>query len=433
MRFTIVTFGSEGDTRPLAALSRGLLDAGHELKLFAEQSTLGRARELNVPCEALDGDVKSVLPIVDPMQKLRMGDIVQVGKNMKALFSEHTIAWIRAVAAHARDSDAVLFSSLAIGVGISVADELRKPIIGLWFQPVTPTREFNSPLMPPMRLPGWGNKLTYRILHRQMWAPFAEPSQHAREVLFGTRTGGRPSFDFPFLYGISQHLVARPHDWPGAHHICGHWAAPPAAFQPTSDLSEFLDAGPRPMYAGFGAVSSFIRKKALTALIDAVAGRRIVFCPGWSKINEHVLPANFHIVRDVPHEWLFPRMSLVIHHGGAGTTHTAARAGVPQVVLPVGADQPFWASRVAAAGVAPKYPTGARLKAQALAELIEEAVQPTMQSRAKALAAAMAREDGIAFAIREIERLTAARVKREVQPKVLGRGAVRLSEPTPER
>ena len=70
MRFTIVTFGSEGDTRPLAALSRGLLDAGHELKLFADKSTLGRARELSVPCEALEGDVKSVLPIVDPMQKL---------------------------------------------------------------------------------------------------------------------------------------------------------------------------------------------------------------------------------------------------------------------------------------------------------------------------------------------------------------------------
>jgi UDP:flavonoid glycosyltransferase YjiC (YdhE family) len=406
MRFTVVTFGSEGDTRPLAALCRGLVDAGHAPMLFAEGATLGRARELGVPCEALPGDVRSILPIVDPMQKLRLADIFKVSKDLQGIIAANMSAWIRRLAAHAKDSDALLFSSLALGAGILVGEELCKPKIGLWFQPVTPTREFNSPLMQPHSWPGWANLLTYRLLHRYMWAPYAKPTQAARKDIFGTSVVGRPSFDFPMLYGISNQLVARPADWPDSHRICGHWSLPAANFQPPADLAEFLAAGEPPIYAGFGTVSCFIRRRALTALIDAIAGRRTLFGPGWSRIDRNVLPANFHIVRDIPHEWLFPRTALVIHHGGAGTTHTAARAGVPQVVLPIGADQPFWASRAAAAGIAPAGKRNARLDGRSVARMIDEALRPAVVERARQVAAAMANENGIAVAIREIERLT---------------------------
>ena len=409
MRFTVVTFGSEGDTRPLAALCRGLLDAGHDLKLFAEYSTLSLARTLGVPCEGLAGDVKSILPIVDPLQKLRLSDVLKVGRDMKAIIAANTASWIRTATEHARSSDAILFSSLALGVGVAVIEELRKPIIGLWFQPVTPTRAFCSPLLRPMRLPGWANQLTYRLLHHQMWSPYAKPTRTARREIFGTMGTATPRFDFPFLYGISQHLVPRPDDWPDSHRICGHWSLPAQDFQPSAELRAFLDAGEPPIYAGFGSVSCFIRARALRALIDAVAGRRVVFGAGWSKIDHNVLPSNFHVVRDVPHEWLFPRTSLVIHHGGAGTTHTAARAGVPQVVLPIGADQPFWASRVAAEGVAPQYANGARLKSAAVAKMIDWAQQPSVRERAKSLSEAMSEENGLAYAIRKIEKLIPTR------------------------
>lgn len=48
----------------------------------------------------------------------------------------------------------------------------------------------------------------------------------------------------------------------------------------------------------------------------------------------------------VPHDWLFPQVAAVVHHGGAGTTAAGLRAGIPTVIKPFFGDQFFWASRV---------------------------------------------------------------------------------------
>jgi len=404
LRFSVVTAGSEGDTRPLASLCRGLLDHGHEVKLFADHSTLSLPRTLGVPCEALQGDVKAILPIVDPRQKLRFSDVMRVGKDLKAFVANNSASWLRAVGEDARRSDAILFSSLALGVGLTLRDELQKPAAGLMFQPIAPTREFCSTAVPPWKLPGWMNLWTYKLQRLQMRSLFGESASRARHEVFGTTSTKRPVYDFPVFYCISKELVAQPADWPADHIICGHWCNPMADWRPPQDLVDFIGNEP-PMYAGFGSPAAFVRAKALQALIDAVAGRRVVFSPGWSNIDRSVLPDNFFIARDVPHEWLFPRVSLAIHHGGAGTTHTAARAGVPQVILPFGADQFFWAARVAARGAAPKTSRGAVLNAALLAKMIAFAQLDSTRQKAKDLGQAMAREDGVRKAVREIEAL----------------------------
>jgi UDP:flavonoid glycosyltransferase YjiC (YdhE family) len=135
---------------------------------------------------------------------------------------------------------------------------------------------------------------------------------------------------------------------------------------PPRELLEYLSAGPAPIYVGFGSVSSFIRQEGLGTIAEAIAGRRALFYPGWSKITQDMLPKNFLFISETSHDWLFPRTSMVIHHCGAGTCHTAARAGVPSIPLPVGADQLFWAGRLTAAGVAPKYMRGTRIETQRL-------------------------------------------------------------------
>jgi len=404
MRLSIVTFGSEGDTRPLAALCRGLLDRGHDLHLFAEHSTLSLPRSLGIPCEFLSGDVRATLPIADPRQDLRLPEIVRSMKALKAVIADNSASWLRTIAPHVRDSDAILFSSLAVGVGKALSEQFDKPAIGLFFQPITPTREFSSPMLPPMDLPGWANRLTFRPAHRQMSAVCGRAAQAARREVFGTRSRSQLRLDHPMLFGISQELVAQPADWPDDHRICGHWSRASTDWQAPADLLDFLGAGEPPIYAGFGSPASFIRRKALGALIDAVAGRRAIFSPGWSRIDSTVLPGNFFVARDVPHEWLFPRVSVAIHHGGAGTTHTAARAGIPQIVLPIGADHHFWARRVAMRGAAPKYPRNGRFDSAAIARMIEFSQRDETRRCARLLGEAMAREDGVGCAIREIER-----------------------------
>ena len=405
MRFSAVTVGSEGDTRPLAALCRGLLDHGHEVTLFADHSTLTLPRHLGVPCEALQGDIKSIMPIADPRQKLRFSEVLRVGKDLKAFIASNSASWLRAVGEHATRSDAILFCSLALSVGLTLREELRKPAVGLAFQPGgAPTRELCAPALPPMKLPGWLNAWTHKLMLRQLWSFFAKSAPKARREVFGTTVTKRPAFDFPMVYGVSRELVAQPADWPRDHIICGHWCTPMTDWQPPRDLIDFIGDEP-PLYAGFGSPSAFVRDKALQALGDAVAGRRVVFSPGWSKIDRSVLPDNFFIARDVPHEWLFPRCSLAIHHGGAGTTHTAARAGVPQVILPFGADQFFWASRVAARGAAAKTSRKAAMSAAAIAKMIAFAQLDSTRQKAKDLSQAMEREDGVRKAVREIEAL----------------------------
>ena len=145
MRFSVVTVGSEGDTRPLAALCRGLVDRDHEVTLFADHSTLTLPRTLGVPCEALQGDIKSILPIADARQKLRFSELMRIGKDLKTFIANNSASWLRAVGGHAGRSDAILFSSLALSIGLTLREELRKTAVGLAFQPGASTREFCSP------------------------------------------------------------------------------------------------------------------------------------------------------------------------------------------------------------------------------------------------------------------------------------------------
>jgi UDP:flavonoid glycosyltransferase YjiC (YdhE family) len=408
MRLAIVTFGSEGDTRPLAALCRSLLDNGHEVRLFAEQSTLGLPRALGIPCEALAGDVKAALPIADPRLEMRPTEVMKSVNALNAVVAANTASWLRTAASYARGAEAILFSSLAANAGNALAKELRKPGIGLFFQPITPTSEFSSPLLPPMTLPGGANRLTFVLANWQTWKVCAKAARAARLEVFGSRTSERLQLDHPMLYGISRELVPRPSDWPETHLICGHWARGSDGWQAPNDLLDFLANSEPPIYAGFGSPSGFVRAKALNALVNAVAGRRAVFSPGWSRIDSAVLPRNFFVAPHVPHEWLFPRVGVVIHHGGAGTTHTAARAGVPQVILPIGGDHHFWAHRVAMRGAAPKYSRGARFDAKAIASMLEFAQREDTRRCARVLGEAMSQEDGVGFAIREIQGVVAS-------------------------
>ncbi len=132
---------------------------------------------------------------------------------------------------------------------------------------------------------------------------------------------------------------------------------------------------------------------------------RLPFYPGWSGVDPASLPHNFFVVGETAHSALFPRMSVVVHHGGSGTTHSATRAGVPSVVVPFAADQFFWADRLLRLGVAAE-PVGAgRARAAALARSIAFAESPGARSSAAALKERMVAENGVEMALSIIERL----------------------------
>ncbi len=173
------------------------------------------------------------------------------------------------------------------------------------------------------------------------------------------------------------------------------------------ELSRFIQAGRPPLFLGFGSVSVKDPRRFTTMVLDAVAlsGCRVVLGSGWTGLGRGALSDNVYVVGDLPHEALFPRVAAVLHHGGSGTTHTAARAGVPQLVMPQFADQHYWGHRVAALGLGPAPMAPARLSSKRLARTLRALAEDRRYARhAAALGHAMRDEDGVAGIVSAVER-----------------------------
>jgi sterol 3beta-glucosyltransferase len=215
----------------------------------------------------------------------------------------------------------------------------------------------------------------------------------------------RAEFDgYPIVCGISPALVPQPRDWPGRFVIAGHWWLPhDPTWTPPPTLTTFLDAGEAPVYIGFGSMVGFDREQVRALVLDALDGRRALLFSGWSGFGAGDLPSTVLQIGPTPHDWLLPRTSVVVHHGGAGTTHAAARAGVPSIVAPFAGDQPFWADRLTRLGIAPPSIPQKALTARRLRESLALAGDPRMLARARSVGDAMSSEHGVANAVAHIE------------------------------
>ncbi|HWT35403.1 MAG TPA: glycosyltransferase, partial [Paraburkholderia sp.] len=404
-KFAVATYGTEGDARPMAALCRALMDAGHEARLLADHATLGAAIALGVPSIPLAGDIKGML-----QREHAISSVVAEKRGFSSMASAlahiantHAQAWLRDIVRAGEDCDAIVVSGLAAFVGLSAAEHLGVKAIGAGLIPITPTKAFASPFLPSKWIPKCFNFASQSLVNQMLWRAFRKKTNAARASVCGLPPRRDLWTRHPMLYGISPSLIARPDDWPDNARICGQWVPPSASWVAPCALTDFLAAGEAPVYIGFGSMAGFEQGKLVGEMIAAVAGRRALFYPGWSGADVCTLPANFHVIGDTPHDWLFPQTSLVIHHGGSGTSHSAARAGVPSVVVPFAGDQFFWADRLRHAGVAGAPLNGRKLHASVLARSIECAEGAEAISRAHALAERMKSENGLRDAVAAIE------------------------------
>jgi UDP:flavonoid glycosyltransferase YjiC (YdhE family) len=407
MKFVAVTYGTEGDTRPLAVLCRALVDAGHEAHLLADAGTLGSAATLGVPATGLPGDIRGAMGR-EAATVRRGGGFGDTSRVLSAIANANAEAWLRATVAAGEECDAVILSGLAGFVGLSAAEFLGVPAIGTGLIPISPTKEFASPFLRPGSLPRWVNRASHTIVSGLLWRAFRAAVNNARAAVCHLPPRRRLWTSHPMLYGISPSLVPQPADWPENAKICGQWLPPAADWSPPPALAEFLAAGEPPVYLGFGSMGGFGHGQLIREALAALRDRRAVLTPGWGGVDAADLPPNVHLLREAPHGWLFPRMALVIHHGGAGTAHAAARAGVPSVVVPFAGDQPFWADRLRRAGAAPTPVSAADLTSDRLARAIDEADGGALRASAAALGASIAREEGLRTAITAIEALADA-------------------------
>jgi UDP:flavonoid glycosyltransferase YjiC (YdhE family) len=166
---------------------------------------------------------------------------------------------------------------------------------------------------------------------------------------------------------------------------------------PPSGLQTFLDAGSPPIYIGFGSIVIDDPKSLTLLLLEAVrlAGVRAIISTGWSGLGDLDMPPAIHLLAECPHDWVFQRVSCVVHHGGAGTTAAAIAAGKPSVIVPFFGDQPFWGNMIARAGAGPDPIPFKSLTAIRLAAAIETALTSTVQVRSHLLGSLVNDEDGV--------------------------------------
>jgi UDP:flavonoid glycosyltransferase YjiC (YdhE family) len=208
---------------------------------------------------------------------------------------------------------------------------------------------------------------------------------------------------WPTLYGFSPTVVPKPADWGPEVDVTGYWVLDrEPGWRPPPALEAFLAGGPPPICVGFGSMPSpdpaALAREVVGAL--ARAGQRGLLLSGWGALGDVELPETVFALESAPHDWLYPRVSAVVHHGGAGTTSAALRAGRPSMVVPFMADQWFWGERIRRLSAGPKWFPRRKLDAERFGAALRDLVEnPRWREGAHHAANALAAEDGVARAI----------------------------------
>lgn len=424
MNILILSYGTRGDVQPYVALGRGLVARGHRVTVatasrfegFVTGHGLGFAPLSDAMLAILDTDegramlentqtagqtlwrTVSMLPKVGPMQRQLVAD-----------------CWR---AADVAQPDLIVFHPKAYAAP-AIAEKRGVPVVlGLLMPMVVPTA--SEPMMgfPDLHSPGW-NRMSYRLVNRLM---SVSAGKHVRRTRAEHGLPRQRRFDItrspdggpmPVLHAVSPSVLPRPDDWPAHARMCGYWFLDDPDYTPPAALAAFLAAGPPPVYVGFGSMAGRTPARHARTVVESLerTGLRGVIATGWGGLAPGDLPDTILQIDAAPHGWLFPRMAAVVHHGGAGTTAAALRAGRPQVVVPFFGDQPWWAGKMQALGVAPPPVQQKALTVEALTRALHSTTtDPAIAAAAGALAARLRAEDGVAQAVADIEALTGLRL-----------------------
>lgn len=417
MRVTLLSIGgSRSDVQPLIALGAGLQATGDCVSFATHEQFEPAIRRAGLGFVRVTGDpAASLRARFDRAESQRSKQLDRFGRAFIRSARPVFGAVMRDCWNAARECDLIIADLPASGLAVHFVEKRWVPLVRTHFAPVSPTRYHRASFHPDAHnLGGPLNLLTHRIARQVAWLLFRElMNRHRRQILDLAPLGWREPFGridsqvWPMLYSFSPTLFPPPPDWDRGIHVTGYWYLDQLHdWQPPRALVDFLDSGSPPVYVGFGSLPSPNPEKTTRDVVAALrrAGQRGILYPGGGGLARPPASDDILVVDDTPHEWLFPRMAAVVHHGGAGTTAAALRAGVPSVVVPIFADQPLWGSRVHALGIGPRPIPRQQLTAERLAAAIAVAAgDPAIRARAASVADTVRTEDGVARAV-EISR-----------------------------
>lgn len=207
----------------------------------------------------------------------------------------------------------------------------------------------------------------------------------------------------PTGYMWSPHVVSKPKDWGSLVDVVGYcFLNLGSRYQPQEEFVQWIQKGDKPIYIGFGSMPLEDPKKTTDIILKALkdTGQRGIIDRGWGGLGIlPEVPDYVFLLEECPHDWLFPRCSAVVHHGGAGTTATGLKAGCPTTIVPFFGDQFFWGDRIHQRGLGPAPIPISQLSVETLTDAIRFMLQPEVKSQAMELAKLIENEDGVAAAV----------------------------------
>ena len=388
---TILCSGSRGDIQPYIALAQQLKALKKDVRITAGKSFEGFVRGYSIDFYPLSVDYQTAS--IDP----RMLKQAQNSDNpLKMLLTfnkmkKYARFMTDEMAAACEGSEVVVYHPGCI-IGYFMAEKLGIPSVMASPFPIHRTKEVAS-VIAYGRYP-LPNKTTYTLLQNMLWMA----SKIGVEGLLGHKCRcpfERVDARHPSVISCSNFIFPRPTDWNEHIHQTGYWfVEEPQTYTPPAELTEFINGGEPPIYFGFGSVFDRSEQEQFVQIITEAlryTGRRGIL-GGMGEISP--LPTHLFAVQNVSHSWLFPRMAAVCHHGGAGTSAAGFRAGIPSIIIPFSNDQYAWAHRAHDIGVGSKPIPKKKLTVDLLIASIEEAFDPLVIEKAKALANHLAGESG---------------------------------------
>ncbi|MGH0033281.1 MAG: glycosyltransferase [Myxococcota bacterium] len=373
MRVAIAAEGTRGDIHPMLSLGQSLERKGHDVVVCAPPNFRADTESRGLAFHPVARDTRAYLET--EAIALHSGALAMTSAGER-FFLKNLPSQTRDLAQGARGADLVLAAGTQLAA-FSVAESIGADYRMCLYDPgVMRSAEHPPAMLPWPSMPRWANRLSWYVLLAMMDLRVRPALNRERKYLslppvndlYACMLGSRP------LLAAEELLAPAPADVPGVQTIgCLH----PFEEGPLPEkLEDFLAAGPPPVYLGFGSMTDPKPHASTRMILDAIAraGVRAVLSQGWAGLGEAPLPPDVTVVGSVPHASLFRRVAAVVHHGGAGTTTMAARAGAPQIVVPHVLDQFHWARRVHMRGLAPPALPRRKLCAENLAEAIRATV-----------------------------------------------------------
>ncbi|KAJ5761948.1 CAZyme family GT1 [Penicillium nucicola] len=433
LNLVIQVIGSRGDIQPFVALGRELKAQGHRVRLATHLAFRQFVLDSDLEFFNIGGDPAELMAfmvknpgLLPGFKAIRSGDIQRRRREMREIFNGcwrscfekgdgtglHQIKndpWSKTADYRERPfvADAIIANPPSLA-HIHCAQRLGIPLHIIFTMPWSPTQSFPHPLANVHNRgckPTVANFVSYNIVNIMVWEGLGDLLNTLRKNTLSLQpldTMTAPSIlhrlHVPHSYLWSPSLLPKPPDWADNIDICGFgFLLSDSNYTPPEEIAEFLKAGPKPIYIGFGSIVVDNPAKLTKIIFEAVekSGQRALVSKGWGNLGADEVPDNILMIGNCPHDWLFRQVSCVIHHGGAGTTAAGLALGRPTIIVPFFGDQQFWGSIVARAGAGPTPIPHKQLTVQKLSDAINKALESSTQERAQAIALKMQEESGV--------------------------------------